>query len=98
MRLSDLNPRWIGHPGPVYDGLAFDCPHCRQQRIAVHFSPAIDPGHNWSRVTQPSYVGVTLWRRVSGDTFDTITLDPSVNTDISGHWHGMIQDGNLITA
>lgn len=33
-----------------------------------------------------------LWQR-TGDTFETMTLQPSVDASKSGHWHGHITDG-----
>jgi hypothetical protein len=33
-----------------------------------------------------------LWQR-AGDTFETLTLSPSVDASASGHWHGFIRDG-----
>ena len=104
MKLSELNPRWSGLPGPIYDGVTFDCPHCRIaglsgdscQRIGVTFTPPIDPDGWWSRISQPTYAGRLLWHR-EGDTFETLTLTPSVNTriDAKGHWHGFIKNGEV---
>jgi hypothetical protein len=33
-----------------------------------------------------------LWKR-RGDSFDTLTLTPSI--DVKGHWHGHITDGEI---
>ncbi|MGH9366245.1 MAG: DUF6527 family protein [Thermoanaerobaculia bacterium] len=33
-----------------------------------------------------------LWRR-EGETFDTLTLTPSINAE--GHWHGFIRNGEV---
>jgi hypothetical protein len=35
-----------------------------------------------------------LWRR-EGDTFDTLTLSPSVDASPSGHWHGFVRNGEV---
>ncbi len=35
-----------------------------------------------------------LWQR-TGDTFETLTLSPSINCEASGHWHGFITDGEI---
>lgn len=35
-----------------------------------------------------------LWQR-AGDTFDVLTLAPSVDASASGHWHGFIQEGQI---
>ena len=34
------------------------------------------------------------WQR-AGDTFDTLTLSPSVDASASGHWHGFIVNGEI---
>lgn len=96
MRLTELNPRWVGYPGPVYDGVSFDCPHCKTQRLAITFSPPIDPNGWWPKMTKPTYAGVNVWKR-SGNTFETLTLSPSVDAsvDIGGHWHGFITNGEI---
>lgn len=94
MKLTDLNPRWVGYPGPVYDGVSFDCPHCRTQRLAIKFSPPIDPNGWWPKMTQPTYAGVNLWKR-TGDTFDTLSLTPSVDASFDSHWHGFIINGQV---
>lgn len=96
MKLIDLNPRWIGFPGPVYDGVSFDCPHCRTQRLAIKFSPPIDPNGLWTKITQPTYVGENVWKRAGGDTFETLTISPSVDASkFNGHWHGFITNGDI---
>jgi hypothetical protein len=35
-----------------------------------------------------------LWRR-EGDTFETLTLIPSVDASKSGHWHGFVRNGGI---
>lgn len=104
MRLIDLNPRWIGlygwaSPDPFYTGISFECPHCRTQRLAVGIYPPIDPsGHvgkdfEWRKEFTPTQ---PVWDR-TGDTFDTISLSPSVDASairIGGHWHGHITNGD----
>lgn len=108
MKLSLLNPRWIvgGHweePGGVlvYNqdnfwkreamGVSFDCPHCHAQRLAVYFLNPVDE--------KPPESGVPLWLR-SGDTFENLTLSPSIDTtqrkiDFQSHWHGFITKGEV---
>ncbi len=36
-----------------------------------------------------------LWKR-TGETFETLTLSPSVDASASGHWHGHITNGEVI--
>lgn len=73
-RLVDCNPDWIvdRKDGPVC-GLRFDCPEGHEGCAhAIPFTPALDgqaaPG--WQR-------NGALWQR-TGDTFETITLNPSI--------------------
>ena len=109
MRLSELNPKWVSLAGwssehPFYVGVRFDapnskneqCPTCghikNAERIVVNFWPPIDPaGLLGTMFNLPDNNG---HRRVSGDTFDTLTLDPSIGRDPL--WHGHLINGELI--
>lgn len=89
-------------------GVRFDCPHCdpslpahgpnRKRRVVVFFWPHIDGGGfygkygaNWGKPHMPED-----WTRVAGETFDTLTLTPSVNaSEPGGHWHGHITNGEV---
>jgi len=97
MKLTELNPRWAGLPGPIIDGVTFDCPHCRKQRLGINFSPPIDPNGLWDKIAKPTYAGVNVWSRTGGDSFETLTLTPSINTqiDVAGHFHGFITNGEV---
>lgn len=107
MKLVAFNPRWIvgahWQDGEtlVFNqdnfwnrygmGISFDCPHCYVQRLGVYFSNPIDG--------KPPESGVPLWKR-EGETFDTITLSPSIDTtqtkiDFQSHWHGHILNGEI---
>ena len=103
MRLAGLNPRWFTQgDSPDLIGITFDCPCCApdgkvislgtkyRPRIGVLFVEEIDrdglPNDvHWTRK------GVK-WHR-TGDTFDTLTLTPSINCESFGHWHGFITNG-----
>lgn len=107
MRLIDLSPHWIGlnnwaTPDPFYIGVSFLCPHClalslpehgpmRVRRLAVSFWPPIDPA-NWMGRIMP-IPHDKFHQRVSGETFETLTLEPSVGLD--PHWHGRITNGEM---
>ena len=107
MRLVDRAPHWISLQGwasddPFICGVSFLCPHCpiekcptcgtvKGRRIAVSFWPPIDPAKWLSRIVEPQHE--KYHTRVSGDTFETLTLEPSIN--IEGHWHGRIAAGAL---
>lgn len=109
MKLTDLDPRWavdadivIGGVVRHYEGrtgmaVSFECPHCvrREQetgskevcRLAVWFANPIDG-------LLPTDDAKTLWRR-TGDTFETLTLSPSIDASSDGHWHGFIANGEI---
>lgn len=115
MRLADKEPRWvaIGYPGfvekanawaqslPIYCGVSFMCPHCNAQRLAVIFDPPVNPAGHVVRDAPPVPAGQLVWKRDGGDTFDTLTLSPSLDfsrparIDFAGHWHGFIKNGEL---
>lgn len=109
MRLIDLKPHWIGLNGwaaaePFYMGVSFLCPHCpvdapehgptRRRRLVVIFTPPIDPADWLSRMVVPEML-TGAHKRVRGDTFETLTIEPSIGYDSIGHWHGRITDGNI---
>lgn len=99
MRLADLNPRWaidadivIGGVKRHYDdrhgmALSFDCPCCGTTRLAVWFANPIDG-------LPPTDDASFLWQRTC-DTFEALTLSPSVDASAHGHWHGFIRNGNI---
>jgi len=110
VRLTDLQPHWIeptqwAAPERFYVGLSFLCPHCpvdapehgpnRRRRLAVSFYPPIDPsGLDGRMFTWPQHQD--QHKRVSGDTFDDLTLAPSVGFESIGHWHGSIVNGAMV--
>lgn len=103
MRLTALAPRWValhGWVGPDFlIGVSFLCPHCQVQRLAVLFDPPIDPAGIKSEIGWPLQWGWAngqpIWNRTGADTFDTLTLMPSVDAGIAGHWHGFIENGEI---
>ncbi len=99
MKLTDLNPRWVGAGGagvtrkgePVPErfkvGLSFDCP-CEgvcNQRVFLYFENSIDGGES---------VGIPNWYR-NGDMFETMTLTPSIRRLKACGWHGYLTDGEF---
>lgn len=81
MRLTELDPHWVADSKGVRVGLSFDCPHCRTQRLAVPFHECF----GW--IQKP-------WN-MSGDSFDNLSLSPSIDASASGHWHGFITNGEV---
>lgn len=62
--------------------------------IVVPFTPALDRSET-PELRKP-------WKRESGDTFETLTLSPSILFYPSEHagcagWHGFLRNGNLET-
>lgn len=114
MRLSELSPRWIQPANwaalspPFYVGVSFDCPHCMPQtcptcghcpevkRLAVSFWPPIDPQNVAQTFSIPLPHNGGHSR--TGDTFDTLTLSPSIGFESIGHWHGHITSGEATTS
>lgn len=106
VRLVDLNPRWFTFHGwasdsPFRIGLTFECPHCRNERLGVLFDEPIDPDNVGATFAVPydaaafsNGFGMKVWNR-NGETFDTLTLTPSIDGSHVGHWHGFITNGEV---
>src|SRR5438034_8492417 len=84
VRLIDLNPRWIASLWDALNGIrfgiTFECPHCRDIRLAVFFDPPFGqmeklPLALWA---DPRNTMKNIWKR-SGETMETLTLVPSIN-------------------
>lgn len=89
-------------------GVTFLCPHCRARRLGVFFdtpicssSPVDIVAFHKERLRVDAHpfddihVGGVLWHRVSGETFDTLTLTPSIDASAFGCWHGHITNGEI---
>jgi hypothetical protein len=102
MKLTDLNPRWVGAGGdgirdrngsPVpYQhgiGLLCDCP-CGKCNVPlyVQFKQPLDGG------PPPDKSGAPLWDR-TGETFENLTLRPSILRKDGCGWHGFITNGEV---
>ena len=111
MKLTDLNPSWVGTGGegvfrtnekgelePAHErhgvAISFDCPCGRRDydnghtpKICVNISPPLDGGvafeHAWER---------------TGDTFETLTLRPSIQRVGGCAWHGFVTNGEVRVA
>ena len=90
-RLADLDPRWIGASGEREGvGIRFECP-CRSESCAwgglvgIAFANPLDGGAGVDGMGP-------RWQR-TGDTFETLTLSPSIH--LVGHWHGWLRNGVL---
>ena len=91
-----------------YIGVSFLCPHCthtpcptcgtqRGKRLAVSFwPPIIPPGQECFEIVKKSAESIPhegFHQRISGETFETLTIVPSIGFDSIGHWHGTITNG-----
>lgn len=87
MKLTELEPRWAGEEGHPRQAVSFRCPHC-EERIVVPFANPIGgvPRMRGER---------TYWQR-EGETFEALTLTPSVH--YGSHWHGWIKNGEVTNA
>lgn len=103
MKLVDLNPRWVGYGGegvtdaqdkpvPARErvGVQFDCPCGCSRPIFIPFTNPPDGGPPIDQPPRPT------WER-TGDTFETLTLKPSILRMEGCKWHGFITDGSTST-
>jgi hypothetical protein len=95
MKLTDLNPRWfVLETGGQRVGLTFECPHCRAQRLGVVFHHAGHEAIDDTYIRAHSPTTNHIWA-ATGETFEALTLSPSVDASASGHWHGFIMSGEI---
>lgn len=92
MRLTELEPYFID--GSSADkrkgvGLMFNCPCGCENRCYVQFANPLDGGEVYD-ADQPK------WKRIS-DTFENLTLTPSIHRSRGCGWHGYITNGQIIT-
>jgi hypothetical protein len=98
VKLTELEPRYfVRHEGGQPVGITFDClckPNCPSRlAIALHmdgtnFDP--DPSN-----PQQFEAGDTIWTITSGDSFENLSLSPSIDASKAGHWHGFIMNGEI---
>lgn len=105
MKLIDLNPHWVVPPQcaagvRLYVGITFRCPHCPVGErgevcyIGVFFTNPVDPDGWLPRIEPLGKMAEHQWVR-TGDTFETMSLMPSVDASKHGHWHGFITNGEV---
>jgi len=76
--------------------MSFECPHCHDFRIPVWFKNPLDGGPPVTReeMKQPPGEELHHWQR-TGDTFETMTLSPSIDASKWKHWHGFVRNGQI---
>lgn len=86
--VSFINPN--GERGPCPE-----CGHQRDRRLAFSFWPPIDPDNLLPSMDPEgmSRFSAGFHKRVSGETFDTLTIMPSIGLD--PYWHGNITNGEI---
>lgn len=93
MKLTDLDPNWFTtDPGRHGMGITLLCP-CKpgcDTHLGVWFANPIDGGPP----APPECLPKPRWQR-TGETFETMSLTPSVDASASGHWHGFITNGEV---
>jgi hypothetical protein len=93
VKLADLQPAWVTKTGRVI-GVRFTCPCCHGCQVGVLFANPPDGGA--PHPNDPQCVGNNdgeRWDR-EGDTFDDLTLRPSIDGSPS-HWHGFVTKGEI---
>ncbi len=109
MQLSQFKPRWVGTKesqaqGRKGMGMSFRCPGCGEVRLSVWFANPVDGGV--AHPADPVPEGATeeeknyifsrnnRWLR-TGESFEVLSLSPSVDASKAGHWHGMVTAGQV---
>lgn len=90
MKLTDFNPRWLGHVHREKVGVAFDCPcGCGHGVIVTFDNPEDGRG--------PAFSNMPTMHR-EGKIFADLTLSREINRADSCGWRGYIEDGKIIKA
>ena len=99
MKLVDLHPAWfVEKNGRQGQGISFLCPDCKEIYLGVAFKNPIDGGAPMTPRQHKNKKGELVWTYFwerQGNTFENLTLSPSIDASESGHWHGFIRDGNI---
>jgi len=107
VKLTELEPRWILKDGERI-GIVFRCPHCLgpdpalvtcyskspgglgdQYRVLVDLIPDVE-----ERCDVIPCKRDYSWTFV-GDSFETLSITPSLDASASGHWHGHVTAGEI---
>jgi hypothetical protein len=97
MKLLELEARWFSfEKGGPHVGLTLLCLHCRTARLGVVFH------HRGHEAIDDVYIRAHahgredfVWTICSAESFDVLTLTPSIDASRRGHWHGFITGGEV---
>lgn len=93
MKLTDLNPGWVGA-----FGIRFDCPKGgpKCECGGLVFIPFENP-----LAGEEAAGRGPRWKQ-TGEDFETLTIHPSIHTHYplvtTSHWHGWVRDGEITSA
>lgn len=90
-RLVDLNPRWIKTTDGEVWGISYDCP-CGLLDCENGGRQVVPTKSDFTGKPTGSDSATRGWD-LSGDSFENITLSPSIHQ--VGHWHGFLRSGVL---
>jgi hypothetical protein len=101
MRLVDLDPKWLIYDGERV-GFTFVSPTNNQYRQSC-FSVAFDTHIQLDMFEEQLGEDVNVqpcnemafWT-ITGDSFDNLSVTPSINGAYGGLWHGFITDGKIV--
>lgn len=92
-RLTDLDPHWLRDGERHGIGVSFECSCGCGDRMAVGFANPLDGGA--PVIVTRNVEGIPTWWQRTGDTFETMSLSPSIVVwrAKKEHWHGVLQHG-----
>jgi len=109
MRLTELEPRWVDRNGQQI-GILLLCPHCIPQKrtwlscFFVGMEHIAGPDGEYALIAKIApdihHNDVipckrnTAWQK-TGDSFENLSVTPSLDASASGHWHGLITNGEV---
>ena len=96
MKLLELEPRWFSVDG-LCCGLSFNCPCCINTEKATRLAIAVH--HHGLEAQEDIAIHIKLpnqniWT-IESDNFESMTIYPSINASVHGHWHGFIKNGEI---
>lgn len=103
MRLAELQPRWLVNE-PDRKLFIFLCPHCRKRWLSCkNFAfPVHEQIELFERALRDEEMDVvvpmndaTCWKLERSESWDTLSVSPSIDASPSGDWHGHIKNGAI---